>query len=1129
MLLLTVGLAAFLFLKDWSSRELVKDALGAQLTFAKHRSKQPSLALTASDGTGLKLISVRAQTVIEQPLAFTELYLVFENPQSRVLEGRFEIALPMSASVSRFSMKIGDRWQEGEVVEKQAARRIYEDFLHRKQDPALLEQGPGNTFSARVFPIAAKDRKELIVSYAQELTTDETPLIPLSGLSTLKRLKAEVYVGDASKPQIVEHTDYAPQGDLVLKQSAKAVVLRNADLAVARVQAPDDGGRDALDSVLLLVDTSASGALDFEQRIRKVEMLSSAMAERNEKARLALVAFDQSSETLFQGKALGVDEHVVARLKRRKALGATNLAAALDHARRLAEAGHFRRVVLISDGIATAGATPDDSLVRKASQLRKSGVLRLDALACGGLRNDDLLHKLVTADLPRAGVVIDDGAASKAVLSRLVRRAHRKLELVVPGASFQHPKTLSGVQSGDEILVFAKLAPLAPFRVGVGSKAPVALPERTVVRPLVERAWAKAKIKSLLEGKLDRQKRRRIVALSTKHRVLSPFTGLLVLETQRDYDRYGLARDALGDIMTVERGRLTVLQRRAPNKPQTLAREALEGGTGTRARGEEGTMGRDTNKRFAVRGPKDERFGARIAEETGDASLRLSGIGEGGGGKGEGLGTAFTSGHSATPVRRPAARAGSGQGFGSGRGRLGGSHKTRAPQVRMGAISVSGRLPPESIQRIVRMNFGRFRMCYERGLAQNPNLAGRVVMRFVIERDGSVGTVNDAGSTLANERAIECIRAAFYQLTFPEPEGGIVTVVYPITLSPGTNARTATSSPAPPARARSVPRPQPRVQEPTFEPEWPKAANPYTGRFADVMAALSAGQLGAAKKNVRQWLGQRPGDVMALIALGELGEAENDATLAGRAYGSIIDLFPARADLRRYAGARLEHLKTKKALGLAADSFEKARQDRPDHATSHRQRAYALVKQKRFGEAFKTLKEGLLRENRRARPGVQRVLREDLGLIAAAWMAAEPKEEQQILKALAAAGGTRERGPSLRFVLSWETDANDVDLHIYDERGDHAFYQRRTLRSGGELYADVTNGYGPEEFTVRGTQRAKTYRLQAHYYSRGPMGFGMGKLSIIKHDGKGNLSIEERPFVVMRDQAYVDLGKLTTS
>ncbi len=38
------------------------------------------------------------------------------------------------------------------------------------------------------------------------------------------------------------------------------------------------------------------------------------------------------------------------------------------------------------------------------------------------------------------------------------------------------------------------------------------------------------------------------------------------------------------------------------------------------------------------------------------------------------------------------------------------------------------------------------------------------------------------------------------------------------------------------------------------------------------------------------------------------------------------------------------------------------------------------------------------------------------------------------------------------------------------------------------------------------------------------MGYGMGKLQIIDHDGHGNLRFDERPFVIMQDGAFVDLG-----
>ena len=103
----------------------------------------------------------------------------------------------------------------------------------------------------------------------------------------------------------------------------------------------------------------------------------------------------------------------------------------------------------------------------------------------------------------------------------------------------------------------------------------------------------------------------------------------------------------------------------------------------------------------------------------------------------------------------------------------------------MGAVSVSGRLPPEVIQRIVRQNFGRFRLCYENGLRNNPNLQGRVSVRFVIGRDGAISNVSNGGSDLPDSGVVSCIVRAYYGLSFPQPEGGIVTAVIPVMLSPG--------------------------------------------------------------------------------------------------------------------------------------------------------------------------------------------------------------------------------------------------------------------------------------------------------------------------------------------------------
>jgi hypothetical protein len=105
--------------------------------------------------------------------------------------------------------------------------------------------------------------------------------------------------------------------------------------------------------------------------------------------------------------------------------------------------------------------------------------------------------------------------------------------------------------------------------------------------------------------------------------------------------------------------------------------------------------------------------------------------------------------------------------------------KTTA-SVRSGAITVSGRLPPEVIQRIVRANYGKLRTCYEQGLARDPKLQGRVSVRFVIDREGKVSNVGNGGSDLRDDKVTSCVTKTFYGMHFPQPESGIVTVVYPI-------------------------------------------------------------------------------------------------------------------------------------------------------------------------------------------------------------------------------------------------------------------------------------------------------------------------------------------------------------
>lgn len=142
-------------------------------------------------------------------------------------------------------------------------------------------------------------------------------------------------------------------------------------------------------------------------------------------------------------------------------------------------------------------------------------------------------------------------------------------------------------------------------------------------------------------------------------------------------------------------------------------------------------------------------------------------------------------GHGAPPP--PSVSAGTptvGPGLGDG----GHAGSGKPPQVRMGGTSVTGKLPAEVIQRIVRQNFAKFRRCYEIGLRSSPSLAGSVTTGFVIGRDGLVANASNAGSSMPDLDVVSCVVRAFATLKFPQPEDGVVRVTFPIAFSPGDGA-----------------------------------------------------------------------------------------------------------------------------------------------------------------------------------------------------------------------------------------------------------------------------------------------------------------------------------------------------
>src|SRR5262245_17128077 len=135
---------------------------------------------------GVRLLSHHVRTVIQDGFARTEIEEEFANETGRVLEGRYVFPLPPGVSISRLALWVGSTLVEGEIVERERARRIFRGIVEdtvRPRDPALLEWVRGSEFSMTIFPIPAKGSRKVVLAYDEVLQADDGALryvLPLS-------------------------------------------------------------------------------------------------------------------------------------------------------------------------------------------------------------------------------------------------------------------------------------------------------------------------------------------------------------------------------------------------------------------------------------------------------------------------------------------------------------------------------------------------------------------------------------------------------------------------------------------------------------------------------------------------------------------------------------------------------------------------------------------------------------------------------------------------------------------------------------------------------------------------------------------------------------------------------------
>ena len=234
--------------------------------------------------------------------------------------------------------------------------------------------------------------------------------------------------------------------------------------------------------------------------------------------------------------------------------GTSDLVRSIEEASRMAQpqGGRTTSLVYLGDGIATVGVRDPGRVAELAGGAAANARASVSTIAVGTTCDERMLAELARRTGGVAvGYAPGDDAPSLALrmLGRLRGSVLLNATVEMPAGAFEvAPASLPSIHAGEEVWVAAKYAgPVAGDVVLRGtvdgrpfeSRTPVTLAEPTGAgNAFVPSMWAERRAVDLAAA--GNQNREAIVALGTRFGLVTPFTSLLVLDSDALAERLGL-------------------------------------------------------------------------------------------------------------------------------------------------------------------------------------------------------------------------------------------------------------------------------------------------------------------------------------------------------------------------------------------------------------------------------------------------------------------------------------------------------------------------------------------------------------------------------------------------------------
>jgi Ca-activated chloride channel family protein len=535
---------------------------------------------------------------IEDQVATTHVDQVFVNEARFEVEGTYLFPLPEEAAISDFAMWVDGQKLEGQVLKRDEARRIYEDIVRQRRDPALLEYVGRDAFQASIFPIPPGGERRVEIEYSQVLPMDNGLVEYIYPLNTEKfsaRPLEEVVVNVTVHSNEPLKAIYSPSHDVDIERRGdhnatvgyeEYNIRPDRDFVLYYTVSPEDVGVNLLSykpagssdgfflllaapkveveaqqviakDVILVLDIS--GSMRGEKIGQAKEALNFVLDNLNDEDRFSIIAFSTSTRP-YARDLVSAAERGEARdfVHRLEAGGSTDINRALLEALSMADKERPTILIFLTDGLPTVGEMDVDRIVGNVGDAAPENV-RIFPFGVGYDVNTTLLDTIAQNHRGASGYVRPEEAIDEKVSAFYAKvstplLANLAVDFGRTDVTDVYPYPLPDLFAGTQLVVVGRYHDggdtALTLQGEVNGKAQkfeydsVSF-HRDGGDEFIARLWATRKIGYLLQqirlhGE-DDELVNEIVDLSVRYGIITPYTSFLVEETEQALREEGRA------------------------------------------------------------------------------------------------------------------------------------------------------------------------------------------------------------------------------------------------------------------------------------------------------------------------------------------------------------------------------------------------------------------------------------------------------------------------------------------------------------------------------------------------------------------------------------------------------------